>query len=285
MKAAFAGGSGDIDDRSDVDLCVGCSRKVTYGDFGLDHIMYYKVDDKERKVAKVRTMPRMWCKACAQDKARQMKRVRVESSKQVSLLSKWQEVSSQIRDEAAAAKATGFVAPTSAGRSKASAHAVAVTANITSALRDLVVEVKGRKVSVLAEATVVTGSVGGHPLGEVLDLAGAKVGPDFDLKVRIQWEGRAQTKCGVPVGVTGFVLANLKNGVAPQLLAGKMSPTTNMGAADTTKNHDSLDRITRTQSLLFRILKTKLIPRVSVALEPLRDSAQLLRMDAAAAGP
>ena len=43
LKAAFAGGSGDIDDRSDVDLCVGCSRKVTYGDFGLDHVSCFVV--------------------------------------------------------------------------------------------------------------------------------------------------------------------------------------------------------------------------------------------------
>ena len=119
---------------------------------------------------------------------------------------------------------------------------MAVTATITSALTGLSVELKAKNVSILPEATVVTGSVGGHPLGEELDLAGAKMGPDFDLKARITWEGRAQTKCGVAVGVTGFVLATLKNGVAPNLLVGKMTPTTDMGAAETTKNHDSLDR-------------------------------------------
>ena len=122
---------------------------------------------------------------------------------------------------------------------------MAVTATITSALAGLSVELKGKKVSIVPEATVVTGSIGGHPLGEELKLALAKLGSDFDLKARITWEGRAQTKCGVAVGVTGFVLASLKTGVTPQLLAGKMTPTTDMGAAETTKNHDSLDRSTR----------------------------------------
>ena len=40
LKEAFSGGSGDVDERSDVDLCVGCSRKVTYGDFGMDHVSF-----------------------------------------------------------------------------------------------------------------------------------------------------------------------------------------------------------------------------------------------------
>ena len=59
--------------------CPACSRALTHGDFGVDHIMYYLDGDDEKKPAKVRSIPRIWCTPCAQRRAKHMRRPYVKS--------------------------------------------------------------------------------------------------------------------------------------------------------------------------------------------------------------
>merc|ERR1711907_905609 len=56
----------ELDETEDCqfDHCVMCSKELSQGDFGLDHVMYYRAGDEARKVAKVRTLPRILYTMC-----------------------------------------------------------------------------------------------------------------------------------------------------------------------------------------------------------------------------
>ena len=48
--------SSNYGDVFQLDVCVVCARKITHGDFAIDHILYYREGDEEKRTAKVSTL-------------------------------------------------------------------------------------------------------------------------------------------------------------------------------------------------------------------------------------
>ena len=82
------------------DRCVMCSQELSQGEFGLDHVMYYRVGDESRKCAKVRTLPRIWCTPCAIDHAKRMGKPRAKSRDVKNFLEMFATVGKELADDA-----------------------------------------------------------------------------------------------------------------------------------------------------------------------------------------
>lgn len=92
-----------------LDKCPACSRAVDHGDFGVDHIMYYREGDAEKKPAKVRSIPRIWCTPCAQARAKSMRRPYVKSREVARWRDEWEQFVRGVEAEQHAARHAGDV--------------------------------------------------------------------------------------------------------------------------------------------------------------------------------
>lgn len=96
-----------------VDRCVQCNRKITKGDFALEHQMFAekapageeKSDETQLRVKKVRTIPRMWCFECSIKNAKQQRVGRPTNIPIVPMLEKWEETMVQLQEDGSGAKA------------------------------------------------------------------------------------------------------------------------------------------------------------------------------------
>jgi|EP00505_MAST-04D_sp_SCG-Rhode-Island_P000032 hypothetical protein len=80
-----------------LDKCVVCARTVTHGDLGIDHILYYFEGDENRRTARVRSIPRIWCEPCARKRAKIMKKPYVKSKEQKSWKDAWMNFANEIK--------------------------------------------------------------------------------------------------------------------------------------------------------------------------------------------
>lgn len=94
--------------------CPVCQRKVSHGEFGVDHLMYYLEGDVDRKPQKVRSLPRIWCTPCAKQRAKRQRRPYARSRDDVSFNDAWAAFVKQVRAEQGGGGAAAEAAPAAA---------------------------------------------------------------------------------------------------------------------------------------------------------------------------
>lgn len=213
---------GEVND-SRFTRCVVCNRTLTGGDFGLDHTFFCHKGDPERRVIKVRTIPRIWCVDCAKGRAKQQGKPYATRKGNNSFLAKWKAVAADLQaateqaakataDAEAAERASEEEASAAMAAFLARADVVAGGAWLNAALVDADAPLEFAK----PKRTLVVGLTGVDVLGgETAVAEGADASPDAPLiclALRFRWTGTCELKSAVGgvVGVSGEAIGQLR---------------------------------------------------------------------------
>lgn len=97
MERKFAAEAPDGNTLFQLGTCPICQRRVSHGEFGIDNIMFYLEGDPDKKPAKIRSLPRIWCTPCAKQYAKKRRQPYIKTKEDAKFSDVWDETVEEIR--------------------------------------------------------------------------------------------------------------------------------------------------------------------------------------------